>query len=192
MYYYIIPFLVYVLTLPLIRHGYFLIIRVVILLFLLLAFRRFYKFKIKLDAFSVFIGIAIFLAWILLEGSYPVLGETSYIPQDYLLLGFRIFSFVIITPVVEEFFTRNFLARVLVSNKWKKVSLGKFTPLSFILTALFFGFSHNRWLQGLVAGVLLNYLVYKKKNMSSIIFAHSTANLLLAIYIVYTKSWFFW
>ena len=192
MYYYIIPFLVYVISIPLIANNYLLIARVAVLLLLLFLFRKFYKFKLKFDVFSVLIGFVIFLFWILLEGYYPIFGTTSFVPDDNIFLLVRVFSFVIITPIIEEFFTRNFLARILIKNDWQKVQLGKFTATSFILTVLFFGFSHNRWLPGLIAGILLNYLIYKKKNMNSVIIAHSTANILLAIYIIYTSSWGFW
>ena len=192
MYYYIIPFLAYILTLPLNKHGHLLIVRVIGLLLLLFVFRKHYEFRLKPDLLSVFTGVAIFLAWVSLEGLYPVFGETFYSPESSALLGLRIFSFIIIAPIIEEFFTRNFLARILVSNKWEKVPLGKFTIVSFALTALFFGFSHNRWLPGLIAGILLNYLIWKRKGMNSAVVAHATANILLAFYIVYTKSWFFW
>ena len=192
MYYYIIPFLVYVISIPLIANNYLLVARVAVLLLLLFLFKKFYKFELKFDIFSVLIGFAIFLFWILLEGYYPIFGATSYTPESNIALFFRILSFIVITPIIEEFFTRNFLARILMKNDWEKVPLGKFTTTSFILTVLFFGFSHNRWLPGLIAGILLNYLIYKKRNMNSVIVAHSTANLLLAVYVIYTKSWFFW
>ena len=166
--------------------------RVAILLLLIFLFKKFYKFKLKFDVLSLLIGLVIFLSWILLEGHYPLLGTTSYLPKDNTFLLIRIFSFVIITPIIEEFFTRNFLARILLKNDWRKVPIGKFTATSFILTVLFFGFSHNRWLPGLIAGILLNYLIYKKKDIGSVVIAHSTANILLVVYIIYTKSWFFW
>ena len=192
MYYYIIPFLVYVISIPLIANNYLLVARVAVLLSLLFLFKKFYKFELKFDTLSVLIGFVIFLSWILLEGFYPIFVTTLYMPEDNTFLLIRVFSFVIITPIIEEFFTRNFLARILIKNDWEKVPIGKFTAASFTLTVLFFGFSHNRWLPGLIAGALLNYLIYKKKDMNSVILAHSTANILLAIYIIYTKSWFFW
>ena len=192
MYYYIIPFLVYILTIPLINYNHGLIIRVVILSLFLLVFRKFYKFKLKFDMFSILAGIIIFLLWILLEGLYPQLGTTSYVPENNISLFFRVFSFIIIAPIIEEFFTRNFLARILIKNDWQKVRLGAFTTTSFIFTAVFFGFSHNRWLPGLIAGAILNYIIYRKKDMGSVILAHSTANILLSVYIIYTKSWFLW
>ena len=192
MYYYIIPFLVYLLTIPFIKYTSLLITRVVALSFLIFIFRKFYRFKIKLEFTDVFVGFIIFLFWILLEDYYPIFGKSSYIPADNIILFFRVFSFVIITPIIEEFFTRNFLARILIDNKWKKIPLGNFTASSFFFTVAFFGFSHNRWLPGIISGILLNYLIYRKKNMGSVIIAHSTANLLLSFYIVYTSSWFFW
>ncbi|MBI2558028.1 CAAX prenyl protease-related protein [Candidatus Woesearchaeota archaeon] len=193
MYYYIIPFLVYILTIPLINYNHGLIIRVAILSLFLLAFRKFYRFRLKFDVFSVLAGIIVFLLWILLEGHYPLFGAASiYVPKNIASLFFRVFSFVIIAPIIEEFFTRNFLARILIKNDWQKVRLGAFTTTSFIFTALFFGFSHNRWLPGLIAGAILNYTIHRKKDMGSVILAHSTANILLSVYIIYTKSWFLW
>lgn len=192
MYYYLIPFIVYIVTIYFINNPYFLIARTALLTLLLLVFRKFYKLRFRIDLFSIFIGAIVFIVWILLEGHYTQFGEVSYTPQNNFVLFFRVFSFVVITPIIEEYFTRNFLARFLISKDWEKVSLGKFTPTSFIITVLFFGFSHNRWLPGLIAGALFNYLLYKQKNMESVIVAHLTSNALLAFYIVYTESWFLW
>ena len=192
MYYYIIPFLFYVLTIPLINYNYLLMLRVIVLLFLIAIFRKFYKFRIKFDFLALLTGFVIFLLWILLEGHYPLLGKTSFVPVNNILLMFRLFLFIIITPIIEEFFVRNFLARILIDNNWKKVPLGKFNIVSFIFTVLFFGLSHNRWLPGLITGAILNYLIYKKRDMNSVITVHATANFLLAAYIIATKSWFLW
>lgn len=192
MYHYIIPFLFYVVTIPLIKYEYLLAARVLILFFFIFLFRKHYKFRLKFDLFSILIGIVIFLSWTLLEGKYIIFGTVSFVPSNNFSLFVRLLSFVVIAPFIEEFFTRNFLARVLVSNKWRKVPLGKFTYASFAVTVAFFGFSHNRWLPGIVAGILLNYLIYKKKDMNSVVTAHVAANLLLSIYIVATHSWFLW
>ena len=192
MYYYIIPFLVYLFTIPFTDNSYLMIARVLVLSTLIFAFRKHYKFRLRLDALAVIIGVIIFLSWVLLENYYPHSATSGYVPDGNITLVFRILSLVAIAPVIEEFFVRNFLARALVKKDWKSVKLGTFTTASFIITVAFFGFSHNRWLPGLIAGVLLNYLIYKKKNMGSVITTHATANILLGIYILYTQSWFFW
>lgn len=192
MHYYIIPFIVYVLTIPFVKYKQMLIARVIILILLLVYFRKYYKFKLEFDMLAVLIGFVTFFFWIFLEGYYSLFGGTFYVPTDNIYIFFRILSFVVITPLIEEFFTRNFLARILIKNDWQKVPLGKFTATSFIITVLFFGFSHNRWLPGLITGVIFNYLIYKRRNMSSVVLAHTIVNILLAIYVIYTKSWSFW
>jgi len=147
---------------------------------LLFYFWKDYKLKFKLSFWSLLAGIAVFLAWIALEGRYPLLAAADkIIPSGALQTIIRVVGFVIITPLVEELFTRGFLIRYLVSEKWEKVSSGKFTWLSFIVTVLFFGFGHSEWLQGIAAGVLFNLLYYKTKSVGDCVAAHALCNLLL-------------
>ena len=193
MQYYVLPLLVYLLSIPMINLGYLLFLRLSLLTIMLIFYRKYYKFKLQFDILTVFIGIATFAAWVLLEGKYRMIGTSSwYIPTNNLLLFSRILTFVIIAPIIEEFFVRDFLARILVSSSWQKVRLGTFTTPSFVITTLFFGLSHSRWLPGIIAGVLFNYLIYKKKNMDSVVTAHMIANFLLVVYILHTGSWQFW
>ena len=126
-----------------------------------------------------------------MEGFNPFsIQEVHYYNTVEIIL--KLIISVVLAPVVEEVFTRFFLIRWLVEKNWKKVKLGKYTHLSFIVTVLFFGFSHNRWLPGLITGVILNLLLYKRKNIGSCVLAHGVANLALGIYVIYTGSWHFW
>ncbi len=68
---------------------------------------------------------------------------------------------------------------------------GAYTFGSFVIVTLFFGFSHFRWLPGILTAILLNLLLYRTKNLSSCVVAHVTANLLLIVYVVYTRGWGF-
>jgi hypothetical protein len=146
---------------------------------LILFFWKNYQLKFKPEFWALLTGIAIFLSWILLEGKYPLLlTAEKIIPSGTLQTITKVIGFVIITPIIEELFTRGFLIRCVVSDNWKKVPLGKFTWLSFIITVLFFGLSHAEWLQGIVAGVLLNLLYYRTKSVSNCIIAHALCNLL--------------
>ena len=143
-----------------------------------------YKIKFEFKLISIFTGILIFVIWVLLDGNYPLLFniETLEIVNNF-QLTIRFLGFIIITPFVEEIFTRGFLIKYLIKEKFNTVSNGKFTWFSFIGTVLFFGFSHAEWLQGLTAGIMLNLLYYKSKNVSNCILAHSIANILLWIFI---------
>ena len=82
--------------------------------------------------------------------------------------------------------------RWIIDQNFKKVKLGTYTFISFIGTVLFFALAHGRWLPAMITGVLLNLLIYKKKDINSCIVAHGVANLLLTISIISTGSWHFW
>jgi CAAX prenyl protease-like protein len=194
---YIIPFLAYILVLPFFTFilkstqiAY--AIHALTAVTLIIVFWKSYKLKFRFDFLAVATGFLIFLLWIALEGTYPLLFEIEYEPASAFFLIVKLIGFLIAAPLIEELFTRGFLIRFIVNADWKKVSPGTFTWTSFAITVLFFGLSHNRWLVGILAGVLLNMLLYYRKNIESCILAHVTANLLLALYILATGSWGMW
>jgi CAAX prenyl protease-like protein len=193
---YLLPFLAYLGIIPLVslffdkQIAY--TIHVLVAIILLSIFWKNYKLKFRFDIIAVITGIIIFFIWIGIETIYPHLFSIEYIPSNSFFLISKLFGFILIAPLIEELFTRSFLIRILISKNWRKVPIGKYTLSSFIITVLFFGFSHNRWLQGIIAGILLNLLLYKQKRIESCIIAHLIANLSLAVYIIYTNSWFLW
>ena len=153
----------------------------------------------RLDGTSILIGAIIFLLWVGLEGLYPVFSsaDAHYDPTifDTAAFGFMILArfagSVLVAPFIEELFCRSFLMRYAIDPKWQDVPIGTYTLGSFIIVTLFFGFSHFRWLPGILTAVLLNLLLYRTKNLSSCVAAHATANLLLLVYVVYTGEWDF-
>ena len=153
----------------------------------------------RLDGTSVLIGVIIFLLWVGLEGLYPVFSsaDVHYDPTifDTATFGFLILTrfagSVLVAPLIEELFCRSFLMRYAIDSKWQDVPIGAYTLGSFIIVTLFFGFSHFRWLPGILTAILLNLLLYRTKNLSSCVVAHATANLLLLVYVVYTGEWGF-
>lgn len=186
--YYLIPFILCLIIAPIANYLFnnvFLAytLSTLVVSMLLLLFWKHYKLEFKFDIWAVITGVVIFAAWILLEGRYPLLLESqAFVPANTLQLIIRVIGFAIITPLIEELFTRGFLIRYLVKQDWKEVPIGKFTWLSFIVTVLFFGLSHAEWLQGLIAGILLNLLYYRSKSVGSCVVAHGIANLLLLIF----------
>lgn len=168
-------------------------LKIVFTSLLLIHWRKWFAFKPKFDLYSVFVGICIALIWFGLEGYYPLLGElpavSAFATVDIIL---KLAMGVMLAPIVEEFFTRFFLHRFLEAKNWLKVPLGHFSWVPFIITTLFFGFAHGRWLVGLISGILLNLLWYKKKDMNSVVMAHLTANLVLGILVIVFQRWEFW
>ncbi len=99
---------------------------------------------------------------------------------------------VLIAPIIEELFVRDFLNRIIVSKNFKKVPIGKFTVSSFVFTVLFFGFSHSMWLAGIVTGIAFNLYLMKVKKIESLIVVHSVTNLILFFYVMNTQKHFLW
>ncbi|MBN2422146.1 CAAX prenyl protease-related protein [Candidatus Woesearchaeota archaeon] len=194
---YIITLIVYLLSFP---SFYFLtgnltlsiLAKLVLAGVCLFIYKKSFKFRIKFDWFAVVIGIVIFMQWVLLDNLYPHLGSDIIYNYSSVDIMLKFLTGVVLAPVIEEFFTRFFLMRWIIDKNWEKVALGKYTFMSFLITVLFFGFSHNRWLAGIITGILLNILLYKRKNIESCILAHSAANLLLGIYVVYRGAFYFW
>jgi uncharacterized protein len=158
---------------------------------LLFYYRRYFKFKIKFDVIAILVGIVIAGLWIGLDPLYfhPKNYITNY---SFAAIFLKLLAGVAIAPVIEEFFTRFFLIRWVISKDYRKIVLGKFTILSFLVTVFFFGFSHERWLAGLVSGVIFNILFYYRKDIESCVLSHAVANLVLGIYVIYFGQWGFW
>ena len=155
----------------------------------------------KLDPLALLIGLLIFALWVGLDGHYPMFSSASshYDPTVLgtemliVLLCLRLVGSVLVAAFIEELFIRSFLLRVLIDpDKWADVPVGTYTLGSFIVVVLFFGFAHFQWLPGMLTGILLNLLLYKRKSIFSCVQAHAIANLMLFLYVIYTGSWFFW
>ena len=122
----------------------------------------------RLDGTSVLIGVLIFLIWVGLEGLYPVFSSAG-VHYDLTIFDTAAFGFlilarfagsVLVAPFIEELFCRSFLMRYAIDARWQDVPIGTYTLGSFAIVTLFFGFSHFRWLPGILTAVLPNLLLY--------------------------------
>ncbi|KAF5432056.1 hypothetical protein C5S39_04465 [Candidatus Methanophagaceae archaeon] len=155
----------------------------------------------KFDVLALLVGVLVFILWVGLEGHYPMFSTASshYDPTSFgsgmliVLLSLRLIGSVLVAAFIEELFNRSFLIRYLIDpDKWADVPIGTYTFMSFAVVSLFFGFAHFRWLPGLLTAMILNLLLYQRKNIFACVQAHAMANLLLFLYVIYTESWFFW
>ena len=170
---------------------------------ILLRYRSLY-FELKerrLDVMALLVGVLIFALWVGLEGHYPLFFSASshFDPTVFgtdmviMMLSLRLVGSVLVAAFIEELFCRSFLMRYVIDpEKWADIPVGTYTFTSFVVVALFFGIAHFQWLPGILTGIVLNLLLYKRRNIFSCVEAHGMANLLLFIYVVYTESWFFW
>jgi len=149
-------------------------------------------------AWSVLAGFVVLLLWLNLGASWMVIGEsTGFDPRsgsgfDWLLVVARIAGAALVVPVMEELFWRSFLLRWLQSPNFLTVepSLLKFRYI--VVTAILFGFEHNLWFAGIVAGLAYGWLYVRFRTLWSAIIAHGVTNGLLGVWVLITGQWGYW
>lgn len=150
---------------------------------------------------SVIVGLLVLVLWIFLDPFYPHLSESKpFVPElqsmgsilFYTWLSIRILGSSLMVPLMEELFWKSFLVRWVINPDFQKVAHGAMTIQAFAVSTLLFGLEHNRWLSGIVAGMLYNLLWYRSKGIKACVLAHAVTNLGLSIYVIYSGEWTFW
>lgn len=107
-------------------------------------------------------------------------------------IAVRLIGLSVLVPVAEELFWRGFLLRWIISADWQAVPLGKYDATSFLLVTLMFTLAHPEWLAAACYCMLLNGLLYWKRDLWNCIVAHGVSNLVLGIYVLLTGAWWLW
>lgn len=147
---------------------------------------------------AVAVGLAVFGLWISLSTGWMVIGSPEgYDPRtggdiDWLLVAIRIAGAALVVPVMEELFWRSFLMRWLDKNDFLALEPARVTLQSAAIAAVLFGFEHNLWLAGIVAGAAYGFLYVRTSSLWSPIIAHAVTNGVLGVWIVSTGNWTFW
>jgi CAAX prenyl protease-like protein len=112
----------------------------------------------------------------------------------YGFLAFRIIGAVLVVPVMEELFWRDFLWRqILAPNDFKLAEVGERARAPFLIVSLVFAFVHgNWWLTSIVWALMIGGLLMYTKSVGACIIAHAVTNLLLAAYVLKYRDWAFW
>ncbi len=147
---------------------------------------------------AVLVGLLVFVLWINLSTGWMLLGSPSgFDPRnngqlDWLLVVLRIAGAALVVPVMEELFWRSFLIRWLDNTAFETVAPACVRLQSVAIGVLLFGFEHNLWLAGIVAGVAYSVLYMRQGSLWSPIIAHAVTNGVLGVWIVHTGQWSFW
>jgi len=176
-------------------------VKTVLVALSLIYFWNVYKQEIRFS-FSwlpVISGILVFFIWVFFEGMYPQIGHSEFNPYKhasgygvYLIITFRVIGATLVVPLMEELFWRSFALRFAIKSDFKSVPLGQFSWFSFIFISILFGLEHERWLVGIIAGMVYSGTLYRSKNLFDPILSHTTTNLLLGVYVLSTHQWSFW
>ena len=113
-------------------------------------------------------------------------------PAQWTFITMRMLGLAVLVPVIEEVFWRGFLMRWIINPDWEKQPIGQFTPASFLWITLLFTLAHPEWFAAAIYCMLINLLLYWKKDLWNCVVAHATSNLLLGIYVLYFETWELW
>jgi len=149
---------------------------------------------------SAALGVLAFLVWIGLEPlvASPHAGEPLQLAQASqwartAWLAVRVLGAVITVPIAEELAFRGFLLRRLSSADFDSVSWRAFAWAPFVISSVAFGLLHGeRWLAGIVAGMIYAAAMLRKGRIGEAVAAHAITNALLAAYVLLTGSWQLW
>jgi CAAX prenyl protease-like protein len=158
---------------------------------------RFHLAPLRLLA-ALATGVLVLVLWIALDAGWMIVGSPAgFDPRvdgriDWLLVAIRIAGAALVVPVMEELFWRSFLMRWVDAPDFESVEPSQLSIKSFVITVLLFGFEHNLWLAGIVAGAAYSLLYMRHRNLWSPILAHAVTNGLLGVWVVRTGSWSYW
>jgi CAAX prenyl protease-like protein len=144
------------------------------------------------------VGVLVLVLWVALDADWMIIGSApGFDPRDHgrlnwLLVGIRIAGAALVVPVMEELFWRSFLMRWIERSDFEKVDASQVGLKSFAITIVLFGFEHNLWLAGIVAGAAYSALFMRHRTLWSPILAHAVTNGLLGVWVVATGSWSYW
>jgi len=124
--------------------------------------------------------------------SFDPLAELTDPLTKAIFLMVRLVGIAVLVPLVEELFWRCFLLRWSIDPEWQQVPLGTFTWTSCLLVTAMFTLAHPEWFAAAGYCLLINALLYWKKDLWLCVVAHGVSNLTLAVYVLWTGHWFLW
>lgn len=108
----------------------------------------------------------------------------------YAFLAIRFLGLVFVVPIMEEFFIRGFVMRIVLEHRWWEVPFGKANAAVVVVGGLVPMLSHPaEMFAALVWFSLVTLLMVRTRSMWDCVVAHAVTNLLLGVYVVSTGSW---
>jgi uncharacterized protein len=106
----------------------------------------------------------------------------------------RASSAVLLVPVMEELFWRDYLwRRIVAPNDFRLATIGEWDWKAFVIIPLVFASVHGHWwLSAIAWAFMIGGLLVWTKSLGACIVMHATTNLLLQIYVLWTRDWSFW
>lgn len=166
---------------------------------------------------ATLIGIAVCLFWIAPETDYfsrfegfhrayltfgtqmpwdltPPLARVRYAPETdgWLFALTRLLGSALVIAVIEEFFWRSWLTRWVEKENFLEVDPGQVSNRSLWIASLMFATIHQRWIAGLLCGLLYGWFYRRTRDIWAVSYAHALTNALLGAYVLWSGKFEFW
>lgn len=148
---------------------------------------------------ALLVGVGVFLLWINLDQPWAsIVQSTGFDPHnekgeiDYPLAAIRLTGASLVVPLMEELFWRSFIMRWVEQTEFRSLKPHLITWRGLLASSLLFGFEHNLWLAGVLAGLAYAYVYIRSGNLWSSIIAHALTNFLLGCWVLHSGNWQFW
>ena len=159
-------------------------------------FRDVYRGLIaRVDALALAAGAVVGVLWVVTTPATADGGDvgawiaTQSVWLAALWLTIRAIGSIIMVPIAEELAFRGLLHRWLISRNFETVDFATFSWLAFVVSSLLFGFMHQRWIAGALAGAVFALLMYRSGRLSDPIAAHMTANAVIIAWAITAQNW---
>jgi CAAX prenyl protease-like protein len=152
---------------------------------------------------ALVVGVGVCVMWVGVSGWYPKFGEPPKPWNPHVQFGqgagmawffilVHLLGSSLVVPPLEEVFYRSFLYRWFVKENFQAMPMRQFHGLSFVVTAMVFGSTHQEWLSGILCGFAYQWLVIRKDRLGDAITAHAITNFLLGLWVIWKNDWSFW
>lgn len=173
--------------------------------------------KIKNLPMATLIGVVVFLFWIAPETdlfsrfesfhrAYLTVGtqmpwemtspleRVRYAPETdgWVFALTRLLGSALVIAVIEEFFWRSWLTRWVEKENFLEVDPGRVSNRSLWIASLMFATIHQRWIAGLLCGLLYGWYYRKTRDIWAVSYAHALTNGLLGAYVLWSGKFEFW
>jgi exosortase E/protease (VPEID-CTERM system) len=156
-------------------------------------------FRLQWSWEAAALGVAAFVLWIALEPAADPTASAAWreelaalpVPLAALWLAFRVLGSVIVVPVAEELAFRGYLLRRLFSADFTSIAFSRFGWASLLVSSAAYGLLHERWLAGILAGMVFAFAQYRRGRLTDAVLAHAVTNLLVAVHAIGWQRWSF-
>ncbi|MDA3873326.1 MAG: CAAX prenyl protease-related protein [Kiritimatiellae bacterium] len=166
---------------------------------------------------ATLVGIFVFLFWVVPETDFAARFEGFH--RGYLTVGTqmpwslssplvqvryapdtdgwffaltRLAGSALVISFIEEFFWRGWMTRWVEKENFLEVDPGEVSTKSILIASLMFASIHNRWIAGLLCGLVYGFYYRKTRDIWAVGYAHALTNGLLGAYVLWSDKFEFW